>query len=118
MDLIAQAQKAKEIYVSPFVGWELGIIATKENGVPNFNGQPVTRWFTTAIRKLKLKLAPLTLHVATEAAEVPSFIKHRDPADCIMVATARVLDLALVTRDRKLLKLSSEQPGYLSTVEC
>jgi PIN domain nuclease of toxin-antitoxin system len=118
VDVVAQAQRTRDIFVSPFVGWELGVIATKEFGAPNFGGQPVTRWLTTAIRKLKIKLAPLTIHIATEAAEVPTVIGHKDPADCFMVATARVLDLTLVTRDRRLLQISLDQPGYLSAIEC
>jgi PIN domain nuclease of toxin-antitoxin system len=41
--------------------------------------------------------------VAAEVAALPDSF-HRDPADRIIVATARVLGAALVTRDRRIVE--------------
>jgi PIN domain nuclease of toxin-antitoxin system len=49
-----------------------------------------------------MREAQITYQVAQETARVQ--LPHRDPADCFLVATARVFDLTLVTADEQLLK--------------
>jgi PIN domain nuclease of toxin-antitoxin system len=41
---------------------------------------------------------------------------HRDPADRIIIATAREYGLRLVTRDRKILDYADK--GHLMALEC
>lgn len=48
--------------------------------------------------------APITHAVALESGRV--ILPHRDAADRFLVATARLLDLALITADARLLAVS------------
>jgi PIN domain nuclease of toxin-antitoxin system len=47
---------------------------------------------------------PLTPEVSVESVQLTGF--HGDPADRILVATARLEDLTLATRDRRILAWS------------
>ena len=61
------------------------------------------QWLDYAIRKTGLRVLELTPKVAVESCELPGDF-HGDPADRIIVATARVNGATLVTKDQKILK--------------
>lgn len=63
---------------------------------------PVRDWITEATTNKGIALLPLTPQISYEANYLPSPF-HRDPADQIIVATARIADLTLVTCDRRIL---------------
>lgn len=60
--------------------------------------RPVGDWLALALRP-PVVLLPLTPEVAVESCRLPGTF-HRDPADQIIVATARVLDVPVVTLDQ------------------
>jgi PIN domain nuclease of toxin-antitoxin system len=60
------------------------------------------QWLDYAVHKAGLRVLELTPKVAIESCELPGDF-HRDPADRIIVATARVNGATLVTRDQKIL---------------
>ena len=60
-------------------------------------------WFEQALSYPGIRLLELTPEVAIESTQLPGEF-HRDPADQIIVATARVHGCSLVTSDSKLLK--------------
>ena len=59
-------------------------------------------WLGAALAGQRIRLIPLFPRVAVESTRLPGGF-HRDPADQIIVATARVLDCPLLTRDARLL---------------
>ena len=59
------------------------------------------RWLTVASGPAAVELARVTPAVAAEVARLPEKF-HRDPADRLIVATARVRKLRVLTRDRKI----------------
>ena len=59
-------------------------------------------WMEQALAYPGMALLPLTPHIAIESTQLPGTF-HRDPADQIIVATARVHDLPLLTVDRLLM---------------
>jgi PIN domain nuclease of toxin-antitoxin system len=61
------------------------------------------KWFSDALSYPGVRLIELTPEIAIESTKLPSKF-HRDPADQIIVATARLQDSALVTSDSKILK--------------
>ena len=64
---------------------------------------PVANWLEKALPKHLIHLLPLTPSIAHEAYCLgPEF--HRDPADRLIVATARIHNLTLVTSDKKLIQ--------------
>jgi PIN domain nuclease of toxin-antitoxin system len=62
-------------------------------------------WFDNAVAHPKLKVIDLTLPIIIESTRLIEF--HKDPADQIIVATAKVLNIPLLTADEKILKYSS-----------
>ncbi len=66
---------------------------------------PIRQWMQQAIQPEGVGILPLTWEVALESACLPGAF-HRDPADQIIVATARMHDLTLLTSDRRILDYS------------
>lgn len=58
-------------------------------------------WFTDALAYPGLTLMDLTPQIAIESTQLPGQF-HRDPADQIIVATARVLGCDLLTADQRI----------------
>lgn len=66
---------------------------------------PVEEWFGLALGYPGVSLLELTPEIAVESTRLPGQF-HRDPADQIIVATARVYGCLLVTSDSKILDYS------------
>jgi PIN domain nuclease of toxin-antitoxin system len=94
----ALADDAHEIWLSPISVWEYLLLA--EAGVVGDRAEPYA-WLAKALRAYPYRDAPLTREVAIESRRIE--LPHRDPADRFLVGTARVLDLVLVTSDRRLI---------------
>ncbi|RYG43647.1 type II toxin-antitoxin system VapC family toxin [bacterium] len=63
-----------------------------------FINKPLTDWFEDALSLPGVELYPLDAAVASASVDLPGEF-HKDPADRIIVATARVLDVPLLTSD-------------------
>jgi len=59
-------------------------------------------WIERAAHPATVKILPITPAIAAQFTLLPSSF-HRDPAYRIIVSTARVRGLALLTKDRKIL---------------
>lgn len=75
--------------------WE---IAHKSAGGKLLLSQPVAQWIAAAARPPFVTVLPLDERVAVESAQLPGSF-HKDPADRIIVATARLHGLTLLTKD-------------------
>ncbi|MFM7519319.1 MAG: type II toxin-antitoxin system VapC family toxin [Planctomycetota bacterium] len=60
------------------------------------------RWVRAAIDSIEARSVGIDHPVAIEAYKLPGRF-HKDPADRILVATARINDLTLVTADERIL---------------
>jgi PIN domain nuclease of toxin-antitoxin system len=87
-----------ELWISPISIWEILNLCGK--GRLRLQGGPVA-WIFVAFNRVSFRDAPLTRDVAlaTETFALP----HGDPMDVLLVASAKVYDLTLVTADTKLL---------------
>ena len=63
----------------------------------------VEEWMEQAMAYPGLQLLELTPQIAIESTKLPGSF-HRDPAGQIIVATARVYDIPLLTADRRILQ--------------
>jgi len=63
---------------------------------------PISEWVNTAVNYPGIELLDLTPQIAVESTRLPGEF-HRDPADQIIVATARIHDVPLLTVDNKIL---------------
>ena len=87
-----------EIGVSAISCWEVAKLA--QYGQIELPGS-VSDWLDMALAYPGVHLLPLTPEIAVESARLPDGFRS-DPADEIIVATARVLQCDLVTSDRKI----------------
>ena len=71
-----------------------------------------------AVQLLQAKVLDVNTDIALETARVSIHLGYGDPGDCFLIATARVHDLTLVTRDTRILALALREPAYLSVLAC
>jgi PIN domain nuclease of toxin-antitoxin system len=64
--------------------------------------RPIGEWIRASLVRCNLELLPLTPEVAIESTQLPAPF-HRDPADQIIVATARVRGIPVMTEDSRIL---------------
>jgi len=100
------------LLVSPVSAWEIGLLAAKK-GV-TFLPDPTT-WFQTFLSRNGVRLTQLTPEVAISSSFLPQPI-HGDPADRLLIATARALDIPVVTRDRLILTYAAA--GNVKAIPC
>jgi PIN domain nuclease of toxin-antitoxin system len=100
------------VFVSPITAWERGLLSAK--GRLRSPVQPLA-WFERLVRDAQLGIAALTPSVLIDSWFLPDGF-HNDPADRILVATARALDLTLVTRDRPILDYADK--GHVRAIAC
>jgi len=63
---------------------------------------PLAEWFTQALSYPGVQLLPITPAIAIASTTLPGSF-HRDPADQLIVATARIHQCRLVTADERIL---------------
>ena len=63
---------------------------------------PISDWMKKATNKTYIQILPLSVEVAVESTQLPGEF-HKDPADQIIVATARQYNLIILTADRLIL---------------
>jgi PIN domain nuclease of toxin-antitoxin system len=97
------AVTAGQLRVSVVSVWEVGMLEAKGLiGIPI----GVDAWVQQALAAPGIAPAPLTPQVAVSSTRLPGQL-HGDPADRILVATARALGAHLVTRDARLLEYAA-----------
>ena len=64
--------------------------------------KPLKEWFSIALAEEGIILIPITPEIAIESYSLPGEF-HKDPADRIIVATARIYDCSLITNDGNIL---------------
>lgn len=88
---------AREVLVSPISCWETSMLVVK--GRVRLD-RPTPVWVRDLFSQESVAAAELTPDIAASAAELPAF--HGDPADRLIYATARSLQVALISKDADL----------------
>jgi PIN domain nuclease of toxin-antitoxin system len=85
--------------VSAISPWEVA----KKSSVGKIRlSMPLREWVINSTVNPGIRIYPLTPEVAVESNFLPGTF-HNDPADQMIVATARVFDLTIITCDRNIL---------------
>lgn len=71
-------------------------------------------WVSQALLAPGVRLADLTPEIAIESTRLPGQL-HNDPADRILIATARRVGARLVTRDTRILEYGGH--GHVSVLD-
>ena len=108
---VEQAATEGELWVSAITPWEIGMLVAKGRLVL---ARDVQNWIDDVLALPGLRLAPLLPTLAVASSRLPGDM-HGDPADRIIVATARHLGAVLVTADRALLQYAAA--GHLQALQ-
>lgn len=107
---LRQAANEDRLLVSAITPWEIALLTAK--GRLKLSRE-VNEWLEAALSLPGIHLEPLLPAIAVASTRLPGQI-HGDPADRILVATARHTDAALVTADRELLEYAAQ--GYVKCI--
>jgi PIN domain nuclease of toxin-antitoxin system len=108
---ILKARDEGVILISIISVWEVGMLAAKGRILAR---QDYRRWVERGLAEPSFRLQPMTTGVALESSSLPGEF-HADPADRILVATARELGIPLITADANILAYANS--GHLRAVE-
>jgi PIN domain nuclease of toxin-antitoxin system len=103
---------SRNLHVSPISAWEIANLVRKKRLAITV---PVARWFRHAADKMPAAMPQLTVEVLSHSCELPGHPPD-DPADRIIIATAREQDMTIVTRDRQILGYSAA--GHVRAMAC
>jgi PIN domain nuclease of toxin-antitoxin system len=98
-DAIAVAAGRGNLRVAAISVWEIAMLASRNRIVL---GKPSAEWVREALSAPGLSLEPLDPVMVIESCHLPAGFRS-DPADHMIVATARIIGATLMTRDRRIL---------------
>ncbi|KOR28142.1 twitching motility protein PilT [Achromatium sp. WMS1] len=96
---IISSNEDKGIGISVISCWEVAKLVEYGRLVLPFQ---VEEWLTQALAYPGINLLPLTPKIIVESTKLPGKF-HKDPADQLIVATARIHGIPLLTVDNKIL---------------
>jgi len=116
VDAIILAGLAAGVFVSPISAWEVGMLSNPRGNRPALQFLPDPKaWFAKVMAGPAIREAALTPEIAVDASYLPGDM-HGDPADRLLVATARHLGIPLVTRDARIIAYGEQ--GFVQVLPC
>jgi PIN domain nuclease of toxin-antitoxin system len=109
---VSEASYDGRLYLSPVSAWEVGVGVAK--GRLSLPLAPLD-FIDEFIERMQTKLSPLTPAIMVSSSNLPGRV-HNDPMDRMLIATARALNLVLVTSDRSILAYADA--GHLRVLPC
>lgn len=100
VQMMETAQAEHRLFASAISVLEIAQLETK--GRVHLTSD-IQTWLNESFADDGIQLLPLTPAIAIESTRLPGKL-HRDPADRILAATARIEGLTLLTRDARLLE--------------
>ncbi len=100
------------VLISPITAWERGLLTAKGRIASPMTPQ---RWFELLLSQPGVELAEMSVDILIDSSFLPGQLQG-DPADRIIIATARALDLTVVTRDRAILDYAAK--GHVRALAC
>ena len=107
---IEGAGARRAILISVVSVWEIALLESKGRiELP----VPVSAWMKQALDRPDFELAGLEPEIAIESCHLPGGF-HADPADRFLVATARLKNAVIVTRDQRILEYGTQ--GHVKAI--
>jgi PIN domain nuclease of toxin-antitoxin system len=111
LDAIGRASDRSALALSAISVWEFAMLEAKGRIRVEMD---CLDWVTEATRRLGLQVVPLSTAISVASTRLPGDLRG-DPADRIIVASARHLGAVVVTRDRALLGYAAA--GHVRALE-
>lgn len=108
---IEDYSRQQALYISAISLWEVAMLEKIGRIILH---QPCLQWLEQALETPGLFLESISPLIAVESSNLPGEF-HGDPADRLIVATARSLQAHLITRDSRILQYS--QKGHVLCID-
>ena len=102
----------RRLFVSPITAWEIAMLVAKEKIALALDPD---LWFQRFCELPSVAQAAMPISVLVSSTSLPGR-PPRDPADRIIIATARAFGYVLATRDIKILEYGCQ--GHVQVIEC
>jgi len=108
--IIGDTTRQSRILVSSITPWEIAMLVEKGRIAL---GDDVGRWIDKVLALRGVQVAPLEASIAVSSVRLPGNF-HADPADRMIVATARFHQVPLMTADQAILDYGAK--GHVGTL--
>jgi PIN domain nuclease of toxin-antitoxin system len=110
-DTITSAQNTDNLYITSITLWEIAMLIKKQR-ISVFQR---TADFLNSITQIEgLSIVNINANISAESVALPGEFDG-DPADCLIIASARESASTLITRDQKIISWAKQ--GYLKVIE-
>ncbi|RDE06122.1 type II toxin-antitoxin system VapC family toxin [Sphingomonas aracearum] len=109
--LIDRERESGSVSIAAISLWETAMLVDKNKIALS---APVHEWFEFVFASEGFELAPISVNIGVDAGSLPGDI-HGDPADRLIVATARALARPVLTVDRKILGYAAN--GHVQAID-
>ncbi|WP_174279634.1 type II toxin-antitoxin system VapC family toxin [Sphingomonas bacterium] len=99
------------VLIAPISFWELAMLVDKGRLTL---GRPVVAWWNRVLLEPGFVVADLTAEIGADAGMLPGNI-HGDPADRLIIATARSINCPVLTADGKILDYAAA--GHVQVID-
>ncbi|MGI9250674.1 MAG: type II toxin-antitoxin system VapC family toxin [Pseudohongiellaceae bacterium] len=99
-------------YISPISAWEIGMLAAKNRVAFSI---PARTWVDQVFTRPNVRIADMTPEVLVDSSFLPGSAPS-DPADRIIISSARHFGLDIVTRDHLILEYAKH--GHVGALKC
>lgn len=100
------------LFLSAVTAWELGLLVSKGRLHLSI---PAERWIATVLERPGVVGLPLSIEATLGSSTLPGDF-HQDPADRLLVATARIENIPILTRDDRILAYAAA--GHVKALRC
>ncbi len=108
---INEAAKHGGLWVSVMSVWEIGMLVAKDRIRLSM---PVDEWVRQASATPSMQMLGVIPEIALESTRLPD-APHGDPVDRLLMASARVHNLTLITSDEKILAYAAQ--GHMKALK-
>jgi PIN domain nuclease of toxin-antitoxin system len=112
LSAVERAARTGELYASPVSAWEIGMLVRRGRLVLDVSAEV---YVSRAFSRPGVQIAALTPEIVVRSSHLPGAL-HGDPADRVLIATAMLMGLKLMTRDRRILDYATQ--GHLPVMAC
>lgn len=109
--IIEESARGDEVLISAITPWEVALLAEKGRLQLERDTQD---WLDAALALPGLRLAPIEPALAVDSVRLPGSF-NADPADRLIIATARFLRIPLLTADQAILRYSED--GHVQALD-
>lgn len=108
---IDHAAQTDGVFISIISVWEIAMLVSKKRLILQL---PIAEWISQALAQPGVTCIPLSTNIAIESTDCINPF-HGDLADRMIIATARIKNLTLLTRDTHIIHYAKQ--GFLNALK-